>query len=160
MTVAMYPGRFDPVTLGHLDILDRAAAIWDEVVVGVAESSSALFSTAERIEMFEAAARKHSNVRVTAIRGLTVDSARDEGATVLVRGLRYITDFNAEFDMALMNRNMAPGVESVFLMTAVEYLYVSASRIRELAGFGRDVTEFVPPGVAKMIEAKIAEQQR
>ena len=160
MTVAMYPGRFDPVTLGHLDILNRAAAIWDEVVVGVAESTSALFSTAERIEMFERAAGKHSNVRVTAIRGLTVDSARDEGATVLVRGLRYITDFNAEFDMALMNRNMAPGVESVFLMTAVEYLYISASRIRELAGFGRDVSEFVPPGVAKMIEAKIAKRPR
>lgn len=160
MTVAMYPGRFDPVTLGHLDILTRAAAVWDEVVVGVAESSSTLFTTEERIEMFSDAARKHSNVRVTAIRGLTVDAARDEGATVLVRGLRYITDFNVEFDMALMNRNMAPTIESVFLMTAVEYLYISASRIRELAAFGRDVSEFVPPGVAERIAAKMEAQQR
>jgi pantetheine-phosphate adenylyltransferase len=160
MTVAMYPGRFDPVTLGHLDILTRAAAIWDEVVVGVAESSSTLFSTAERIEMFSMAAQDHPNVRVTAIRGLTVDAAREQGATVLVRGLRYITDFNVEFDMALMNRNMAPGIESAFLMTAVEYLYISASRIRELAAFGRDVSEFVPPGVAERIEAKMAAQER
>lgn len=160
MTVAMYPGRFDPVTLGHLDILKRAAAVWDEVVVGVVESSSTLFSTEERIEMFIEAASGHPNVRVTAIRGLTVEAAGEEGATVLVRGLRYITDFNVEFDMALMNRSMAPAVESVFLMTAVEYLYVSASRIRELAAFGRDVSEFVPPGVAERIVAKIAAQQR
>ncbi len=160
MTVAMYPGRFDPVTLGHLDILNRAAAIWDEVVVGVAESTSTLFSTDERIEMFRDAASAHENVRVTAIRGLTIEAARDEGATVLVRGLRYITDFNVEFDMALMNRSMAPGIESAFLMTAVEYLYISASRIRELAAFGRDVSEFVPSGVGERIAAKMEAQRR
>lgn len=159
MTVAMYPGRFDPVTLGHLDILKRAAAVWDEIVVGVAQSSSTLFSTEERIAMFERAAKGHQNVRVTAISGLTVDAARQEGATVLVRGLRYITDFNVEFDMALMNRSMASGIESVFLMTAVEYLYISASRIRELASFGRDVSEFVPPGVAEAIAKKMTERQ-
>ncbi|MSQ36600.1 MAG: pantetheine-phosphate adenylyltransferase [Dehalococcoidia bacterium] len=156
MTVAMYPGRFDPVTNGHLDIVRRASLIYEQVVVAVANSSSTLFTTDERVALFRDAVAEMANVRVTRMDGLTVNTARQEGAQVLVKGLRAITDFNAEFDMALMNRKMAPEVESTFLMTSLEYLFISASRIRELAGFGIDITEHVPPGVAAALRTKFA----
>lgn len=158
MTVALYAGRFDPVTNGHVDIVQRAANIFDEVVVGVAASRSALFSLEERIELFSGAvaAQGLTNVRTTAISGLTVDEAKAQGAQVLVRGLRA-GDFGYEFDMALMNRNMAPEIESVYLMTALEHLFVSATRIRELASFGRNVSEFVPPAVNDAILKKFSQ---
>ena len=157
MTVALYPGRFDPVTNGHVDIVQRAARIFDTVVVGVAQSRSAIFSLEERIEMMERSLGEVGNVRVTAIEGLTVESAKACGATVIVRGLR-VADFTYEFDMALMNRNMAADIESVYMMTALEHLFVSATRIRELASFGRDVTEFVPLGVNEAIQKKFAQR--
>ncbi len=155
MTVALYAGRFDPVTNGHLDIVARAASIFSEVVVGVAASRSAIFSLEERTAMFEHAvtAAGLKNVRFVSITGLTVDEARKQGATVIVRGLRA-ADFSYEFDMALMNRDMAPDVESVYLMTALEHLFVSGTRIRELASFGRDVSKFVPPGVDQALRKK------
>lgn len=156
MTVAMYTGSFDPVTLGHLDIATRASAIYDEVVVGIGPRSSALFSLDERIALWEKAAAHLDNVRIASITGLTVDAARNAGATVLVRGLRDITDFTYEFDMAMMNRRMAPEVDSVFLMTELSYLIVSATRMRELASLGRDVSEFVPPGVNEALAKKFA----
>lgn len=154
MTVAMYPGRFDPVTNGHVDIVERAARIYDEVVVAVADSQSTLFTTEERTALFRQAVDGLDNVRVISHSGLTVDVARECGAHVLVRGLRAVTDFTAEFDMALMNREMAPEIESAFLMTSIQHLFVSASRIRELAGFGRDVSSLVPPGVAEALTKK------
>ena len=154
MTVAMYPGRFDPVTNGHLDIVRRASKIYEAVIVAVANSRSTLFTTEERVGLFTDAVADMPNVRVLANSGLTVECARDEGAQVLVKGLRAITDFNAEFDQALMNRKMAPNVESTFLMTSVEHLFVSASRIRELASFGQDISELVPAGVAAALDAK------
>lgn len=150
----MYPGRFDPVTNGHLDIVRRAAAVFDGVVVAVAESRSAMFTTAERRDMFAAAVADMPNVRVITYSGLTVEAAKAEGAQVLVRGLRAITDFTTEFDMALMNRKMESGVESVFLMTAVEHMFISASRIRELASFGRDVSDLVPAVVNDALQVK------
>jgi pantetheine-phosphate adenylyltransferase len=155
MTVALYAGRFDPVTNGHLDIVERAARLFDQVVIGVAASRSTVFSLEERIELFEQAVDSIglTNVRTTAISGLTVDEAKSQGAQILVRGLRA-GDFAYEFDMALMNRNMAPDIESVYLMTALEHLFVSATRIRELASFGRDVSEFVPPNVGEAILKK------
>ena len=157
MTVALYAGRFDPCTNGHLDIVERAAKLFDQVVIGVAASRSTVFSLEERIDLFEqaVAAIGLTNVRVTAISGLTVDEAKAQGAEILVRGLRA-GDFTYEFDMALMNRNMAPDIESVYLMTALEHLFVSATRIRELASFGRDVSEFVPAGVDEAIRKKLA----
>lgn len=154
MTIAMYPGRFDPVTNGHVDIVERAARIYDEVVVAVAESQSTLFTTEERTALFRQAVDGIDNVRIISHTGLTVDAARECGAHVLVRGLRAVTDFTAEFDMALMNREMAPEIESAFLMTSIEHLFVSASRIRELAGFGRDVSNLVPPGVSEALTKK------
>ncbi len=155
MTVALYAGRFDPCTNGHLDIVERAAKLFDQVVIGVAASRSTIFTLEERIEMFDQAvtAIGLTNVRSTPISGLTVDEAKSQGANILVRGLRP-GDFAYEFDMALMNRNMAPDIESVYLMTALEHLFVSATRIRELASFGRDVTEFVPPNVGAAIIKK------
>ncbi|MCK9487040.1 MAG: pantetheine-phosphate adenylyltransferase [Dehalococcoidia bacterium] len=158
MTVALYAGRFDPVTNGHLDIASRAAHIFDQVVIGVAASRSALFSLEERIALFEGALGNAGleNVRVTAIAGLTVDEARAQGAQVLVRGLRA-GDFGYEFDMTLMNRHMAPDIDSVYLMTALEHSFVSGTRVRELASFGRDVSEFVPEAVNDAILKKFAQ---
>ena len=124
MTVGMYAGTFDPVTNGHLDIVRRAAPLFDEVIVAVADSESALFSTVERTRLFAEATADIANVRVISYDVLTVDVAQREGASVLVRGLRAITDFEYELDMALMNRKMAPALESVFFMTSVEYLFV------------------------------------
>lgn len=156
MTVAMYAGTFDPVTNGHLDIVRRAAAIYEEVVVVVAHSRSTLFSTEERTELFRTALGGMDHVSVISHGGLTVEVARERGAQVLVRGLRALTDFTYEFDMALMNRKMAPEIESAFLMTSIEHLYVSATRVRELASFGRDVSDLVPAGSNEALKAKFA----
>jgi pantetheine-phosphate adenylyltransferase len=157
MTVALYPGRFDPVTNGHVDIVQRAAHIFESVVVGVAVSRSAIFTLEERMQMFERAVAEIGlrNVKVTSIEGLTVEEAKKQGASVLVRGLR-VADFTYELDQALMNRSMAPDIESVYMMTSIEHLFVSATRVRELASFGRDVSEFVPPGVNEAIQEKMA----
>jgi len=149
---AVYPGRFDPVTKGHLDIARRAAALWDEVVIAVYDQEEGnLFATERRVQLFEEAVRDIPNIRVKAFRGLVVDFARQERATVLVRGIRAVTDFEAEFDMALMNTKMAPEVESVYLMASLEHLFVSGRRIREVASLGYDVSELVPPHVAKAL---------
>lgn len=155
MAVALYAGRFDPVTNGHLDVVGRAATMFSEVVVGVAASRSAIFTLEERTAMFEKAvhAAGLKNVRFVSITGLTVEEARKQGATVIVRGLRA-ADFAYEFDMALMNRDMAPDIESVYLIAALEHLFVSGTRIRELASFGRDVSKFVPPGVDEALRKK------
>ena len=158
MTVAMYAGTFDPVTNGHIDIVRRAVAIYDEVVVSVAHSRSALFSTEERVALFEQAVQGLDHVRVISHSGLTIEAAREHGADVLVRGLRALTDFTYEFDMALMNRKMAPELEATFLMTSIEHLYVSASRVRELASFGQDVSDLVPPGAVEALETKFADR--
>ncbi|MGB2694140.1 MAG: pantetheine-phosphate adenylyltransferase [Dehalococcoidia bacterium] len=156
MTVAVYPGRFDPVTNGHVDIVRRAAGIFDRLVVAVIDASSAstLFPTEERVAMFTKAAADVPNVTVKPYRGLTVEFARQESANVIVRGIRAVTDFEAEFDMALMNTQMAPEIESVYLMTSLEHLFISGSRIREVASLGYDVTNLVPSHVAEALRAK------
>ena len=155
MPIAVYPGRFDPVTNGHLDIACRAAALWDEVVVAVYDQEQGnLFPTEERVWLFQEAVRGTPNVRVKPFEGLVVDFARRERATVLVRGIRAVTDFEAEFDMALMNKKMAPEVESVYLMASLEHLFVSGRRIREVASLGYDVSELVPPHVAEALRQR------
>ena len=156
MTIAAYPGRFDPVTNGHLDIIRRAASMFEGVVVGVAKSSSTMFTTEERVELLLEAVKDLPTVSVSTIEGLTVDFASNAGAHVLVRGIRAVTDFEYEFDMALMNKKMAPEIESVYLMTSLEHLFVSASRIREVTGLGRDPSEFVPAHVAEALKRKFA----
>ena len=156
MLVALYPGRFDPVTNGHVDIAQRAATLFDRLVVAVYDLSpdSCLFSVEERVNLFREAVRHLERVDVKPFSGLAVDFARREQAKVLVRGIRAVSDFEAEMDMALMNKKMAPEVESVYLMASLEHLYVSGHRIREVASLGYDVGELVPPHVLKALEAK------
>jgi pantetheine-phosphate adenylyltransferase len=156
MTVAMYPGRFDPVTNGHMDIVLRASELFDAVVLAVADSRSTLFTTDERRELCESAIAEAElpNVRVISYTGLTVNQAREQGAAVLVRGIRALTDFSNEFDQALMNKKMAPEIESVFLMTSLEHLFISGTRIRELAGLGYHIDDMVPSAAAAALKAK------
>lgn len=156
MLTAVYPGRFDPVTNGHVDIAQRAASLFERVVVAIYDlgPSASLFSTEERVEMFREAVRHVKNVEVKPFDGLIVDFARREQAKVLVRGIRAVTDFEAELDMALMNKKMAPEIESIYLMASLEHLFVSGHRIREVASLGYDVGELVPPHVLKALEKK------
>src|SRR5262245_39325344 len=156
MTVAMYPGTFDPIHNGHMDIVRRASLLFDTVIVAVVESRSALFTTTERKAFAEDAVAEAElpNVKVISFTGLLVNNAREQGADVLVRGLRGGTDFAYEFDMALMNKRMAPEIESVYLMTALDHLYVSGSRIREVSALGHRVDDLVPSAVAAALNAK------
>jgi pantetheine-phosphate adenylyltransferase len=158
LLTAVYPGRFDPVTNGHVDITQRAASLFKRVVVAVYElpPQGALFTTEERVAMFAEAVTHLKNVEVRPFSGLVVDFARREGARVLVRGIRAVTDFEAELDMALMNKKMAPEIESVYLMASLEHLYISGHRIREVASLGYDVGELVPPHVREALESKFA----
>lgn len=148
MTKALYPGGFDPPTDGHLDIVDRASRLFDEVVVGVFGRNSQLFTIEERVELMSEATRSYSNVKVTSFEGLMVKYALDIGAGVVVRGIRALTDFHSEFDMWVMNNKMAAEIDSVYFMTRARHLYISASRIRELASLGQSVEDLVPPNVS------------
>ena len=157
MPVAIFPGRFDPVTNGHVDIVARGAQLFDRLVVGVLDiASGSLFSIEERVAMFARAVERYTNVTVKPYHGLTVDFAQQENANVLVRGIRAVTGFEAEFDMALMNKRMAPGIESVYLMASLDHLFISGSRIREVARLGYDVTNLVPHHVAEALGKKFS----
>jgi len=156
LAVAVFPGRFDPVTNGHVDIAARASKLFERLLVAVIDlPSGSLFTTKERLAMFAKAVEPFPNVTVKPYKGLTVDFARQEGAAVVVRGIRA-SGFEAEFDMALMNKRMAPGIESVYLMSSLEHLFISGSRIREVASLGYDVTNLVPPHVAEALRAKFS----
>jgi pantetheine-phosphate adenylyltransferase len=156
LLTAVYPGRFDPVTNGHIDITLRAASMFERVVIAVYDLApdKSLFSTEDRVRLFREAVKKIEHVEVKSFTGLVVDFARREGARVLVRGIRAVSDFEAELDMALMNKKMAPEIESVYLMASLEHLYVSGHRIREVASLGYDVGELVPSHVLEAIEKK------
>lgn len=151
MTVAaMYPGTFDPITLGHEDLVRRAATLFDRVVVAIADnpgSKAPLFSTEERVEMAGNALADLSNVEVTGYAGLTVDFARDNNLRVIIRGLRAVSDFEYEFQLANMNRRLTDEVETAFLTPTEEYTFISSSLVREVAELGGDVSEFVSPAV-------------
>jgi pantetheine-phosphate adenylyltransferase len=152
---AIFAGTFDPVTNGHLDIAMRAAAMFDELIVAVSETGRGLFSADERAEMFRKALQDQPHVQVKTFGGtLLTEFARKEGASVLIRSMRGNTDFDYEFDMALMNRKMAPEIESIFMMSKLENLYISGTRIREVAALGYDVAELVPPHVNEAIKKK------
>jgi pantetheine-phosphate adenylyltransferase len=161
--VAVYPASFDPITNGHLDLIHRAAKLFDEVVVAVAtnlEKSGGTFPVDERIALVRQAVDGMPNVRVDLIQSLLVDYLQRIGARIVIRGLRALADFEYEFEMALMNSHMFPEIETVFLMTSERWFYVSASRVRELVRFGADVTEFVPPEVAKRLAERIGPKRR
>lgn len=154
---ALFPASFDPITNGHLDIVSRSLKVFDTLVLAVASnvSKSETFSIEDRLEMLRDAVGEEPRLEVTAFDGLTVDFARKIGAKVIIRGFRAMSDFEYEFEMALMNRHLAPDLETIFMMTSPENLFVSSSRLKELVRFGRDVSEFVPPLVAKKLREKL-----
>ena len=155
---AIYAGTFDPVTFGHLDVAARAAKRFDELLVAVAEDTrkNCLFSTAERCELAREALRHIPNIRVTFFRGLLVEWAKAQGIPTLIRGLRAFSDFEYEFQMALANRKLEPGVETLFLMPSADFSYVSSSMVKEIASLGGEIARFVPPHVEKALRGKFA----
>ncbi|MCU0454292.1 MAG: pantetheine-phosphate adenylyltransferase [Bacteroidetes bacterium] len=157
MKIAIYPGTFDPVTNGHLDILDRAVKLFDKVIISVARNSTKnpIFTEDERIALLKAAAKKYKNVRVESFTGLLVEYARSKKATAIVRGLRVISDFEYEFQMALANRRLHEDVETVFLMPNEKYTYLSSSIVREVARLNGNVRDFVPPIVRRALKKKL-----
>ena len=156
MALAVYPGSFDPITNGHADILRRSLAIFDRVVVALAENvrKAPLFSIQERKQMIAAALGNDPRIDVDAFQGLLVDYCRARGATVVIRGLRALADFEYEFQLAHMNRHLAPEVETMFLMTSEDSFYVSSSLVKEVALMGGDVSRMVPPAVVAALERK------
>ena len=155
MVVAVYPGSFDPVTLGHYDIIKRSAKIFDHVIVGVLNNTvkTPLFSLEERVKMLEDAVIDIDNVSVESFEGLLVDFVKQKKTNVVIRGLRALTDFDLEMQMAQSNRIVAPEVDTVFLSTSIEYSYLSSSTVKEYAKYGVDLKDFVPECViSKLIE--------
>lgn len=155
--IAVYPGSFDPITNGHLDVIRRAGKMFDRVIVAVARNGekTPLFSTRERVALARAAVQNLRNVTVDDFEGLLVRYARRKKATVVVRGLRAVSDFEFEFQMALMNRRLDGGIETIFLMPKDEYTFISSHLVREIAGLGGDVSAFVPRAVQKALKVKM-----
>ena len=158
MKRAIVPGTFDPITEGHMDIIRRAAQIFDEVVVAVAESPAKepLFSHNERVELARKSTADMGNVRVEPFDGLLVDFAKEQKASVVVKGLRAITDFEYEFQMAALNYHLKQSLETLFIMSPPEYMYLSSSIVRELASLGASVDDFVPEVVAEALTRKFS----
>lgn len=154
---ALYPGSFDPFTNGHLDVLERALEIFDAVTIAIAanpEKRQPLFSVAERVEMIGELVAELPGATVTSYTGLTVDFARTQGLRALVRGLRAYSDFDGELQQALMNRKLAPEIDTVFLMSSEAHIFVSSSILKDVASYGRDLDEFVPPPVARRLKER------
>ncbi len=161
MKTAIYPGSFDPITNGHLDVIERAAKLFDHLIIAVANNSEKrpLFPTEERVRLIEESVEGLTNVEVTSFRGLLVDFASNRGAMVVVRGLRAVTDFEYEFQMALMNRTLRDDVETVFLAAREEYTYLSSRIIKEVARLGGDVGGMVPAPVARALPGALGRTQ-
>lgn len=157
MKIAIYPGTFDPITNGHLDIVDRAVKLFDRVIVTIARNleKKPMFTEEERLDMIREAVKQYKNVEVDSFDGLLVQYARTKQASAIVRGLRAISDFEFETQMALMNRKLDSNVETVFLMPNEKYTYLNSSIVREIARLHGDVTEFVPPIVRLSLERKL-----
>ena len=159
MRVAIYPGSFDPITYGHMDIIDRASNLFDKVIIAIAknEAKNHLFSLEDRIKLAKTIYEDNSNVEVVGFpRQLTVDVAREHSACAIIRGLRAVSDFEYEFQLATMNRSLAPDIESIFLTPKESLIYVSSSLIKEICDLQGDVTKFVHPSVEKALKAKLA----
>lgn len=163
MKIAVYPGSFDPITFGHLDVVARAAAVFDQVYFAVLvnpHKSEPIFATDERLAAIREAVDEECNpdvaarIAIESFDGLTVDFCRSRNATFVVRGLRAISDFESELQMAHTNRKLAPEIDTVFFMTALEHSYLSSSLVKEIAAFGGDVTQMVPPAVVRRLNAR------
>ena len=161
MLRAIYPGSFDPVTYGHLDIIERAASISDELIVGVLQNKAKtpLFSVEERVTILCEVTKKYKNVRIVPFEGLLIDFAKQMDAKVIVRGLRAITDFEYELQMSQTNRKLNSDVETLFLTTSLDYSYLSSTTVKEVASFGGDISQFVPEFVAEKVTEKIKERR-
>jgi pantetheine-phosphate adenylyltransferase len=156
-TIAVYPGTFDPLTSGHEDLVRRASSLFERVIIGVAESRGKrpLFSLDERVDIAREVLTGYPNVEIHGFDCLLMDFMRHHGASVIMRGLRAVSDFEYEFQMAGMNRNLYPDVETVFLTPSDQYMFVSATIVREIASLGGDVSKFVPPQVQRRLVEKI-----
>jgi pantetheine-phosphate adenylyltransferase len=162
MDLAIYPGSFDPITMGHVDVAERAARLFDHVVIAVyvhSEKPGALFTTAERLDLARQAVGHLPNVSVDSFSGLTVEYARARGAGTIVRGLRAVSDFEYEFKLAHMNAHLAPEIEVVCLMTSSRHSFISSSLIREVASLGGDVDGLVPDHVRNALRAKVGRRE-
>ncbi len=157
MRTAVYPGSFDPVTYGHLDVIARASVMFDRLIIAVLNNSAKnpLFSADERVKMIKEVTKDFPNVEVDSFDGLLVDYVRRQNASVIVRGLRAVTDFEYELQMAQMNRKIAPEVDTIFLTTSLEYAYLSSSIVKEVARYDRPLGEFVPPFVEEKVRLKL-----
>lgn len=162
MIRAVYPGTFDPVTNGHLDVIERAAKIFDELIVAVTTNPAKTpwFTLEERVEMLKECCSHLPNVTVEAFDGLLVNFVRQKGAKVIVKGLRAVTDFDYEFQMAAINRKLAPEIETLFLMTSLPYAYLSSSAVKEVASLNGCLKDLVPDNVAERLRRKVAERRR
>lgn len=158
-TIAMYPGSFDPVTNGHLDIIKRSSRMFDKVIVAVLVNSAKtpLFTVEERVAMLRESCKNIPNVEIDSFNGLTVTFAKQKGATVMVRGLRAVTDFENEIQLAHTNFAMMPEIETVFLATAIKWSYLSSTIVKEAAYYGSDISKFVTPNVEKAVNEKYAQ---
>ncbi len=156
MRKAIYPGSFDPVTLGHLDIIERSSKLADHLIVGVLKNNtkSPLFSVEERVNMLREVTGKMPNVEVMSFSGLLVDFAKEQGVSIIVRGLRAVTDFEYELQMSQTNRIVNPDVDTIFLNTNLKYAYLSSSIVKEIARYGGDISQFVPACIIDRIKAK------
>ncbi len=154
--IAIYPGSFDPLTNGHLDLIERGVRLFGHLIVAVARNieKTTLFTTQERIELVREAVNRRADVTVESFEGLLVDYARVRGATVVMRGLRALSDFEYEYEMAMMNRRLHPELETLFMMTSESNFFVSSRRVKEVMRFGGDVSSLVPP----LVQARLAEK--
>lgn len=161
MLRAIYPGSFDPVTYGHLDVIKRSSKLVDELIVGVLnnKAKTPLFSVEERVKMLDEVTKDMPNVKIIPFEGLLVDFARKTGARMVIRGLRAITDFEYELQMSQTNHKMEPDVETVFLTTSLEYSYLSSTTVKEVAAFGGDISQFVPETIERRIQEKIMKRR-
>ncbi len=157
-SIAIYPGTFDPITNGHIDVIERASSIFDSIVVVIAKNpkKEPLFTESERFEMVKDSVKYLPNVQVEITDTLTVDFAKKVGATAIIRGIRAVSDFDYEFQIGLMNRKLCPELTTIFLMPNEKYTYLNSSIIRELSRYGADVSDFVPPFVAKKLKEKFS----
>lgn len=157
MRVGVYPGSFDPITKGHLDLIERAARKFDKVIVAVLINinKKGMFSIEERVNLIEKCVAKYNNVEVKSFNGLLIDFVRKEKADVIIKGLRSVTDFEYEFQMALMNRELANEVETIFMVTSPNYSYISSSAIKQIASFNGEIKNFVPKEIVEDLEERI-----